>query len=71
MYPFAEMTTNGSGQIAQDKYFYLQRHSTLAYCRAWVYDSGYTLAQFKALLQEHPLQITYPIVPQTYQLSST
>lgn len=72
MYPFAEINNSGSGGVTKDKYFYLQRNpSTLAYCRVWVYDTDYTLAQFKALLQEHPLQVTYPIVPQTYQLSST
>lgn len=69
MYPFAATISAGSGGVTQDKHFYLQRSTTLAYCRVWVYDTDYTLAQFKALLQEHPLQVTYPIISQTYQLS--
>ena len=72
MYPFAETKNAGSSGVTKDKHFYLQRDpNALAYCRVWVYDTDYTLAEFKALLQEHPLQVTYPIVPQTYQLSPT
>ena len=71
MYPFAEITANGSAAVTQDKHFYLQRSSTLAYCRVWVYDTGYTLDQFKALLNQTPLVFTFPIKPTIAQITST
>ena len=61
MYPFASIISNGSSSVTEDKHFYLQRNPTLAYCRIWVYDTGYTLDQFKALLNQTPLVFTFPV----------
>lgn len=63
MYQFAEIITSGSAAVTEDKRYYLQRVSTVSWCRVWVYDSAYTLDQFKAMLNNTPLQVTYPITP--------
>ena len=59
MYLFQAIQSAGSAAVTIDKRFYLQRVG--GYNRIWVYDSAYTLAQFKALLNTTPLQVTYPI----------
>ena len=62
MYPFASVIGNGSVLVTMDKHFYLQRDKNNAsYCRVWVYDSDYTLEQFKALLNQTPLLVTIPV----------
>ena len=64
MYLFAGITSGGSTSITVDKRVYLQRVTANAsWCRVWVYDTAYTLDQFKALLNSTPLQVTYPITP--------
>ena len=63
MYPFDKIDSNGSAGVTKDKHFYLQRTSTLDWCRVWVYDTSYDLAGFKALLNATPLRVTLPIVP--------
>lgn len=67
MYPYAELIITGSAAVTQDKHWYLQ-YAT-GYNRVWVYDTSYTLSTFKTLLGTTPLQVTYPITPQSYQLT--
>lgn len=69
IYLFGAIQSGGSTAVTQDKHFYLQRIYPLEYCRVWVYDTAYTLDTFKAMLNATPLQVTYPIVPVTYQLT--
>ena len=64
MYQFERIQSGGSANVNVDKRFYLQRVSgNASWCRVWVYDSAYSLTQFKALLNATPLQVTYPISP--------
>lgn len=64
MYPFTTIMPNGSASVTVNKSFYLQRiKSNASWSRVWVYDTDYTLEQFKALLNATPLQVTYPISP--------
>lgn len=66
-YPYEKMLENGSIEVTVDKRAYLQ--CAYGYTRVWVYDTGLTLDTFKAMLNETPLQITYPITPKTVQLT--
>ena len=69
MYPFAEVIYYGSAVVTQNKHFYLQRHDEyINYCRVWVYDTGYSLSQFKALLNQTPLVFTYPVTESVVSL---
>ena len=64
MYLLGRIQDGGSAAVNIDKRFYLQRiASSPQYCRVWVYDSAYTLAGWKELLNATPLQVTYPISP--------
>ena len=65
MYPFQKIQPGGSADVTTDKRFYLQRVS--GYNRIWVYDTAYTLDQFKAMLNTTPLQVTYPITDEWEQ----
>ena len=68
MYKFQGYSNSGSSTVTTDKKFYLQY--TTGYNRIWVYDSGYTIDTFTAMLDETPLQVTYSITPQTVQLTA-
>ncbi len=65
-YLYEKMLENGSIEVTVDKRAYLQ--CAYGYNRVWVYDTDLTLDTFKAMLNETPLQITYPITPKTVQL---
>lgn len=70
LYPYAGSITTGSAVVTEDKHMYIQRSSTtLSYNRIWVYDTDFTLEDFKDLLNQTPLQATHPIEPVTYQLT--
>lgn len=69
MYPFSGAANSGSSGVTIDDSFYLQ-YSGASYKRVWVYDTTYSLDEFKALLNETPLQVTYGITPVTYNLTS-
>lgn len=70
MYPFDKISGDGSAGVKVNKTFYLQRVvSTLDWNRVWVYDTDYTLDEFKALLNATPLQVSIPIQPETYALT--
>lgn len=71
MYPFAGFINAGSAAVTEDKHFYLQRdRSNLNYCRIWVYDTDFTLSQFKEMLTQTPLQFTFPVEPYSTQLTA-
>lgn len=72
LYLFQKISADGSSAVTTDKRFYLQRLRTgyeATWNRVWVYDSAYTLAEFKEMINTTPLQVTYPIVEQTWQLT--
>ena len=72
MYPFGGISSNGSAGVTSDKHFYLQRYPHAdhpEWNRLWVYDTGFTLEEFKEAINTTPLVVTYPIVEQTYQLT--
>ena len=72
MYQFGGISADGSSGVTTDKHFYLQRVAATSnpqWNRVWVYDTGYTLAEFKEAINTTPLQVTYPIAEQTWQLT--
>lgn len=71
MYAFGGYSNSGSSGVSVNGNYYLQYYGSddhPEWNRTWVYDTSYTLEQFKMMLNTTPLQATYPITPVTVQL---